>query len=81
MELIQILDGCIKLILKKEDMFIFFVKGWEYKTFDFNINLPGTAFDFKIPGFTNDLHLFGVKEEEYTYLELTNQEKISLVER
>ena len=51
-----------KIDTEKRRYVYFFVKGWEYKTFDFNINLPGTAFDFKIPGFTNDIHLFGVKE-------------------
>ena len=40
----------------------FFVKGWEYKYFNYNINLPGKALDFKIPGFTFDTHLFGVDE-------------------
>lgn len=37
----------------------FFVKGWEYKSLDFKINLPGKALDFKIPGFSFDRHLFG----------------------
>ena len=40
----------------------FFVEGWEYKVFNFNINLPGEALDFKIPGFTFNTHLFGVDE-------------------
>ena len=40
----------------------FFVEGWEYKVFDFNINLPGKILDFKIPGFTFNTHLFGVEE-------------------
>ena len=40
----------------------FFVKGWEYKVFDFKINLPGKILDFKIPGFTFHTHLFGVDE-------------------
>jgi len=37
----------------------FFVKGWEYKSLDFKINLPGKKFDFQFPGFTSDRHLFG----------------------
>jgi len=38
----------------------FFVKGWEYKYFAYNINLPGKNLDFRIPGLTFDRHLFGV---------------------
>ena len=38
------------------------MKGWEYKVFNFNINLPGKMFDFKIPGFTFNTHLFGDDE-------------------
>ena len=38
----------------------FFVKGWEYKYFAYNINLPGKKLDFRIPGLTFDRHLFGV---------------------
>ncbi len=38
----------------------FFVKGWEYRVFDFSINLPGKALDFKVPGFKMDRHLFGI---------------------
>ena len=38
----------------------FFVKGWEYRVFDFSINLPGETFDFKVPGFKMDRHLFGI---------------------
>ena len=37
----------------------FFVKGWDYRSLDFNINLPGKTLDFKIPGFSFDRHLFG----------------------
>jgi len=37
----------------------FFVKGVKYSHLDFNINLPGDALDFKIPGFTFETHLFG----------------------
>ena len=40
----------------------FFVKGWEYKSLDFKINLPGKNFDFQFPGFTSDRHLFGTEE-------------------
>ena len=39
----------------------FFVEGWEYKVLNFNINLPGKIFDFKIPGLTFNTHLFGVE--------------------
>ena len=38
----------------------FFVKGWKYKYFAYNINLPGKNLDFRIPGLTFDRHLFGV---------------------
>ena len=38
----------------------FFVKGWEYKYFAYNINLPGKNLDFRIPGLSFDRHLFGV---------------------
>ena len=38
----------------------FFPKGWEYKYFNWSINLPGKKFDFKIPGLTFDRHLFGI---------------------
>ncbi len=37
----------------------FFVKGAKYSHLSFNINLPGEALDFKIPGFTFETHLFG----------------------
>jgi peptide/nickel transport system permease protein len=40
----------------------FFVKGWEYRYLNFEINLPGEALDFRIPGITFDTHLFGVDE-------------------
>lgn len=40
----------------------FFTKGIPYKYLEFNINLPGKALDFKIPGFSFDTHLFGVDE-------------------
>ena len=38
----------------------FFVEGAEYTYFSFDVNLPGKALDFRIPGFTFDTHLFGV---------------------
>ena len=38
----------------------FFPKGWEYKYFAYNINLPGKNLDFRIPGLTFDRHLFGI---------------------
>ncbi len=40
----------------------FFVEGSKYKYFNFNVDLPGDNFDFRIPGFTFDTHLFGVDE-------------------
>ncbi len=40
----------------------FFTKGSEYTYLQFNINLPGKAFDFQIPGLTFDTHLFGVNK-------------------
>ena len=38
----------------------FFVEGWEYKYFAFDVDLPGKILDFRIPGFTFNTHLFGV---------------------
>ena len=38
----------------------FFVSGAKYTYLKFNINLPGKALDFKIPGFTFETRLFGV---------------------
>ncbi len=38
----------------------FFVEGSDYTYLEFNINLPGKALDFRIPGFTFNTHLFGV---------------------
>ena len=49
-----------KVDTEKRKYLQFFVKGWEYKYFKLNINLPGKKFDFKIPGLTFDTHLFGV---------------------
>jgi len=40
----------------------FFVQGSEYKYFNFNVNLPGKALDFRVPGLTFNIHLFGVNE-------------------
>jgi len=37
-----------------------FPKGWKHKALAFNVNLPGKKFDFKIPGFTFERHLFGI---------------------
>ena len=51
-----------KVDTEKRRYVYFFVEGWEYKVFDFNINLPGKILDFKIPGFTFNTHLFGVEE-------------------
>jgi peptide/nickel transport system permease protein len=49
-----------KVDKEKRKYLQFFVKGWEYKYFNWSINLPGKQFDFKIPGLTFDTHLFGV---------------------
>ena len=49
-----------KVDTEKRKYLQFFVKGWEYKYFNWSINLPGKKFDFKIPGLTFDTHLFGV---------------------
>ena len=38
----------------------FFTPGPRYTYFEFDINLPGKALDFTIPGFTFETHLFGV---------------------
>ena len=48
--------------LAKRRYVYFFVKGWEYKSLDFKINLPGKNFDFQFPGFSSDRHLFGTEE-------------------
>lgn len=39
-----------------------FVDGWEYKYFNWRINLPGKKLDFTIPGFTFTKHLFGARD-------------------
>ena len=49
-----------KIDTEKRRYLQFFVKGWEYKYFAYNINLPGKNLDFRIPGLTFDRHLFGV---------------------
>jgi peptide/nickel transport system permease protein len=49
-----------KVDAEKRKYLQFFVKGWEYKYFNWSINLPGKKFDFKIPGLTFDRHLFGI---------------------
>lgn len=49
-----------KVDTEKRKYLQFFVKGWEYKYFNWSINLPGKKFDLKIPGLTFDTHLFGV---------------------
>ena len=38
----------------------FFVRGWDYAFFKFDVNLPGKALDFRIPGLASNIHLFGV---------------------
>ena len=50
-----------KLDDDKRRYIYFFVKGWEYKSLDFKINLPGKKFDFQFPGFSGDRHFFGTK--------------------
>jgi len=40
----------------------FFVEGWPYTFFDYNINLPGKALDFRTRGITFTTHLFGIDE-------------------
>lgn len=39
----------------------FFTKGVSYTYFEFDINLPGKALDFHVPGFKFETHLFGVE--------------------
>ena len=36
-----------------------FVKGWEYRFLDIDIDMPGNTFDLRIPGIKFDTHLFG----------------------
>ena len=52
----------VKTDLESRRYLTFFSPGVEYTYLDFDINLPGKALDFKIPGFTFDTHLFGVDE-------------------
>ena len=40
----------------------FFVEGWEYQFFGFEINLPGDALDFRFNGISFNTHLFGIDE-------------------
>lgn len=40
----------------------FFVQGWTYRLFDFELDLPGRAFDIDIPGIAVSTHLFGMDE-------------------
>lgn len=40
----------------------FFVEDWEYRFFDYDINLPGDALDFRIPGIAFNTHVFGMDE-------------------
>ena len=49
-----------KVDTEKRRYITFFPKGWEYKYFAYNINLPGKNLDFRIPGLTFDRHLFGI---------------------
>ena len=51
-----------KVNTEKRRYVYFFVEGWEYRIFDFDINLPGEALDFSIPGIAFNTHLFGVDE-------------------
>ena len=56
-------DTNFRWVYKKDEdkrrYIYFFVKGWNYKTLDFKINLPGKRLDFKISGFSFNRHLFG----------------------
>jgi len=40
----------------------FFVEGWPYTFFDYNVNLPGKALDFRTSGITFTTHLFGIDD-------------------
>ena len=40
----------------------FFVRGWEYKLFHVDIDLPGRVFDIDFALIESDLHLFGVDQ-------------------
>lgn len=44
-----------------------FVEGWEYRFFDYSINLPGEALDFRMSGISFKTHLFGM-DEGYIHL-------------
>lgn len=51
------------VITEKRDerrYFRFFVRGWNYKLFKVDWDLPGTAFDVKFALISSNIHLFGV---------------------
>jgi len=50
----------VKTGLEDRRYITFFSEGSPYTYFDFNINLPGEALDFRIPGIEFNTHLFGV---------------------
>ena len=50
----------VKTDLEDRRYITFFSEGTPYTYLDFNINLPGEALDFRIPGIEFDTHLFGV---------------------
>lgn len=50
----------VKTDLEDRRYLTFFSQGVPYKFLDFNVNLPGRALDFRIPGLGFETHLFGV---------------------
>ena len=40
----------------------FFVKGWEFYVINFDLDLPGDAFDLRLRTWKIDTHLFGIEE-------------------
>ncbi len=50
----------VKTGLEDRRYITFFSEGTPYTYLDFNINLPGEALDFRIPGIEFNTHLFGV---------------------
>jgi len=50
----------VKSELEDRRYVTFFSKGSEYTFFEFKVNLPGKALDFKVPGLSFERHLFGV---------------------
>lgn len=51
----------VTTINKDERRFVhFFVSGWTYHLFRFDVDLPGRALDFRVPGISFNTHLFGV---------------------